>query len=80
MARFVVKLAQGTLFGARLAWAVVDTEDRDHEVNRYVDRADAEARAAALNGGPLDLEAQEEWQPDDEPWGPDDRWHEADDR
>jgi hypothetical protein len=82
VARFVVKPAQGTLFGQREGWAVVDTADRDHEVNRYVDRADADRRAAELNAGPIDLDAQEAWQPeeDDEPWGPDDRWHETDDR
>jgi hypothetical protein len=83
VARFVVKPSQGTLFGSLQGWAVVDTEDRDHEVNRYVDRATADARAAELNAGPLDLETQEAWQPDeedDEPWGEDDRWHEGDDR
>jgi hypothetical protein len=81
VARFVVKPASGVLFGIRNGWAVVDVTDRDHEVNRYVDRADAEARAAELNAGPVDLDAQEAWQPeeeDDEPWGPDDRWHDAD--
>jgi undecaprenyl diphosphate synthase len=80
VARFVVKTAQGTLFGQREGWAVVDTHNRDHEVNRYVERPDAEARAAELNAGPLDLDAQEAWQPDEDveededDWGPGARW------
>jgi hypothetical protein len=80
VARFVVKPAQGTLFGSRHGWAVVDTQHRDHEVNRYVERPAAEARAAELNAGPLDLDSQEAWLPDDEDeeeeddWGDGARW------
>jgi hypothetical protein len=71
MARFVVRRTDRVLFGASDAWGVVDTQDRDREVNRYAERPDAEARAAELNLGPLDLDAQEAWQPDedDDDWG-----------
>jgi undecaprenyl diphosphate synthase len=80
VARFVVKPSQGTLFGSPQGWAVVDTGDDGREVNRYRDRAAADARAADLNAGPLDLDAQEAWLPeeDDEPWGEDDHWHDSD--
>jgi hypothetical protein len=71
MARFVIRPADRVLFGVRDAWAVVDTQDRDHEVNRYTERAAAEERAAQLNRGPLDLDAQEAWQDDE-----DDDWDE----
>jgi hypothetical protein len=70
MARFVVRRTDRVLFGVREAWGVVDTQDRDREVNRYADRSEAEARAAELNRGPLDLDAQAAWQPDeDDDWG-----------
>jgi hypothetical protein len=78
VSRFVVKPAHGTLFGAREGWAVVDTGDGDREVNRYVARPDADTRAAELNAGPLDLDAQEAWSPDedeeDDGWGSESRW------